>query len=108
MRLFCGGTILTMRAEQPRAEALAIDGERILAVGDLAAVRAAAPNAESVDLGRSCLLPGFIDAHHDFSEGALLTSGLDLHFPAVDSVVDVLECVRGQARVAPAGDFDLR
>ena len=46
VRLFTGGPILTMRREAPRAEALATDGDRIVAVGESGAVRATAPAAE--------------------------------------------------------------
>jgi predicted amidohydrolase YtcJ len=105
VRVFSGGTILTMDGAHPRAEALAVDGDRIVAVGDAAAVRAAAAAAEEIDLAGGCLLPGFIDAHHHFSEGALLTSQLDLHWPAVDSVADVLERLRERARDLPKGEW---
>ncbi len=105
MRLFSGGSILTMRRESPRAEALAIDGDRIVAVGEAARVRAAAPGAEEVDLAGACLLPGFIDAHHHFSEGALFNAMANLHWPAVRSVEDVLAAVRARASETPPGQW---
>jgi predicted amidohydrolase YtcJ len=105
MRVFFGGPILTMRRETPTAEAVAIAGDRILAVGELAAARAAAPEAEQVDLAGSCLLPGFIDAHHHFSEGALLTSMTNLHWPAVGSVEEMLSALRTRAARTPAGQW---
>jgi predicted amidohydrolase YtcJ len=105
MRLFSGGPILTMRREAPRAEALAIAGDRIIAVGESAAVRAAAAGGEEVDLAGACLLPGFIDAHHHFSEGALFTSWTNLHWPAVSSVSDILAAVRARAAGTPAGQW---
>jgi predicted amidohydrolase YtcJ len=105
MRLFTGGAILTMTRESPRAEALAVEGDRIVAVGEAAAVRAAAPGAEEVDLAGACLLPGFIDAHHHFSEGALFSSMTNLHWPAVQSVEDVLEAVRARAAQTPPGQW---
>lgn len=105
MRVFSGGPILTMRRDAPTAEAVAIAGDRILAVGELAAVRAAAPEAEPVDLAGRCLLPGFIDAHHHFSEGALLTSMTNLHWPAVCSVDEILSAIRARAAQTPAGQW---
>jgi len=105
MRLFTGGPILTMRRETPRAEALAIAGDRIIAVGESAAVRAAAPGAEEIDLAGACLLPGFIDAHHHFSEGALFTAMTNLHWPAVGSVEEVLEAVSARAAQTPVGQW---
>lgn len=62
--VFRGGTILTMDPEQPDAEAVAIQGESIVAVGSEAEVMAAAPpGATVVDLGSRVLVPGFNDAH---------------------------------------------
>jgi len=105
MRLFAGGPILTMRREAPRAEALAIAGDRIVAVGEAAAVRAAAPGAEQVDLAGACLLPGFIDAHHHFSEGALFNSMTNLHWPVVRSVEEILEAIIARAAQTPPGQW---
>jgi predicted amidohydrolase YtcJ len=105
MRVFSGGPILTMRRESPRAEALAIDGDRIVAVGEAAPVRAAAPGAEAVDLAGACLLPGFIDAHHHFSEGALFNAMTNLHWPAVHSVEDILLAVQARASETPPGQW---
>jgi predicted amidohydrolase YtcJ len=107
MRLFTGGPILTMRREAPRAEALAVEGDRIVAVGESAAVRAAAGGAEEVDLDGACLLPGFIDAHHHFSEGALFTSTMNLHWPAVRSVEEILAGVQARAVQTPPGQWVL-
>jgi predicted amidohydrolase YtcJ len=105
MKMFSGGTILTMESAHPRADALAVDGSRIVAVGDESAVRAAAPGADIVDLAGTCLLPGFIDAHHHFSEGALLTSRLDLHWPAVKSVDEILMQLRTLTSEIPEGEW---
>ncbi|MFC5337005.1 amidohydrolase [Leucobacter denitrificans] len=57
-----------MDADMPRADAIAVWGGEILAVGDLATVRAEAtakvgPNFLEYDLGGATILPGFIDAH---------------------------------------------
>jgi len=103
VRRFTGGTILTMDAAHPRAEALAIADGRIVAVGDDAHVRAAAPESEEVSLGGGCLMPGFIDAHHHFSEGAFFASTLNLHWPAVRNVADILRALAARAAETPPG-----
>jgi predicted amidohydrolase YtcJ len=105
MRLFYGGPILTMHREEPNAEALAIKGEKILAVGDLDAVRAAAPGAEEINLSGTCLLPGFIDAHQHFSLGAFFHTGPSLHWPRVKSVKDILKLIENKAADTPAGEW---
>lgn len=57
-------TVLTMDPAHPAADAVAIVGDTITAVGSEAEVLAAAPpNATIVDVGGRVLLPGFNDAH---------------------------------------------
>ncbi|RMD82224.1 MAG: amidohydrolase [Candidatus Dadabacteria bacterium] len=105
-RLFFGGPILTMRSELPRAEAVGVREDRIVAVGDLATVRAClAPDAERVDLGGRCLLPGFIDAHHHFSDGAFFDAAVNLHWPRVRSLTDLLRLIAQRAASLPAGSW---
>jgi predicted amidohydrolase YtcJ len=94
-----------MRREAPRAEALAIAGEQIRAVGDLDAVCAAVPDAERIDLAGACLLPGFIDAHHHFSEAAVFAGMLNLRWPALRSVDEILEALGARASQIPAGHW---
>lgn len=63
-RIFFGGDIVTLDARDTVAEAIAVSGGRIAAVGrrdDLMAL--AGPQTVLTDLGGRTLLPGFIDAH---------------------------------------------
>lgn len=59
-------SVITVDKNMSRAEAVAIDTSAgtIAAVGSLADVQKAAPDAKVQDLGSSVLLPGFIDAHN--------------------------------------------
>jgi predicted amidohydrolase YtcJ len=58
------GTILTMEQSPAQVEAVAIQGESILAVGDETDILAmAGANTQIFDLGDWTLLPGFIDSH---------------------------------------------
>ncbi len=68
--------IFTAEPDRPYAEALAIRGGKIVAVGTREeAAKAAGKNAESVDLHGKWLLPGFIDSHsHSLSGGVSLIS----------------------------------
>ena len=73
------GSILTMDRACPRAEALAVSGERILAVGSSRDVEAAAgPDTCVVDLGGRSVLPGFIDSHVHFIQGGRALSSVQL------------------------------
>ncbi|WP_322409506.1 amidohydrolase [Microbacterium invictum] len=62
-RILTAGTVITMDPARPRADAIALSGERIVAVGTVAECRAVLPDAALVDTGAAALLPGFIDAH---------------------------------------------
>ena len=68
--VFHGGRVITMEPDMPRAEAIAVRGEEIVAVGSSEQMLAlAGPSTQLVDLQGRALLPGFIDAHtHLFSE----------------------------------------
>lgn len=69
--IFYGGHVITMEPALPVAQALAVRGDRVLAVGRESAVRAlAGPATRLIDLGGRALLPGFIDPHsHLLSRG---------------------------------------
>lgn len=62
-RILTAGTVITMNPRHPRAEAVAISDDRIVAVGTLAECESALPGAVRVDTGATALMPGFIDAH---------------------------------------------
>ncbi len=96
--------VITMDPRRPRAQAVAVRGERILAVGSDADVRSwAGPEAEVIDCGGRALLPGFIDAHcHVLAYAASLLS-IDCSPDAVSSIADIQAALRRQAGVTPAG-----
>ncbi|OYU16901.1 MAG: hydrolase [Rhodobacteraceae bacterium PARR1] len=59
-----GAKVLTMDPQRPRAEAVAVAGGRILAVGSAAEVAAlAGPQTRMIDAGGRTLLPGFVESH---------------------------------------------
>jgi hypothetical protein len=56
--------ILTMDAGRPRAEAMALEGEGIAALGGRREIeRLAGPATEIVDCGGATVLPGFVESH---------------------------------------------
>ena len=74
--IFYGGTIITMEEENPSAEALAVKGANILAVGKRDEVLALkGPSTEFVHLdARQTLLPGLIEPHSHAIMMAVLKS----------------------------------
>lgn len=80
--------VLTMDADHPRAQAVAVAGERILAVGSAADIAAlAGPGTRIIDAGRCTLLPGFFEGHvHVGLGGADLTHLHIGHLHGADAV----------------------
>ena len=72
------GRIWTGDTDAPWTEALAIAGGRIVASGDSDAIALLAGEAETVNLGRGLVLPGFIDTHADLFSPWLQQDILDL------------------------------
>lgn len=62
--ILVNGKVFTSNDAQPWAQALAIKGDRVIAVGDSATVQAlAGPATRRLDLGGRTVVPGFNDAH---------------------------------------------
>ena len=68
--ILLNGRIWTENPHLPEAEAIAIDGARILAVGRSAGIRKlAGPNCRIIDLQGRRVVPGFNDSHVHFLAG---------------------------------------
>jgi predicted amidohydrolase YtcJ len=72
------GRVWTGDAARPSAEAIAIAGSRIMAVGSTAEIRKVAGNARVVDLAGAFALPGFIDSHVHFLDGGFRLTSVQL------------------------------
>jgi predicted amidohydrolase YtcJ len=91
-KLFFNGTILTMNAEQPTVEAVAVRGHQILAIGSEAEVRSLlSKDAEAINLNKRCLLPGFHDSHVHLTLHGLELSQLNLsETQTVEQALDLI------------------
>ena len=77
--VFRGGTVYAVDAARTVAEAAAVRGGRIVAVGSAADVTGLiGPQTEVVELAGGMLLPGFIDAHVHPLSGGLESLGCSL------------------------------
>lgn len=90
------GRIITMVGSgddaRARAEAVAVSGDRIVAVGTRAEVlRLRDRNTRIVDLGSAALLPGFIDAHGHLTGTASALSAANLSAPPVGTVRNIAD-----------------
>jgi predicted amidohydrolase YtcJ len=111
-RLLVNGRVYTLDAQCPRASALAIAGERILAVGGDALTGPGhplrdllAPGGEVLDLGGRCVLPGLADSHIHFTWYALSRRALDLG--GATTLDEVLALVAERARETTPGEWIL-
>jgi predicted amidohydrolase YtcJ len=104
--ILTGGTIHTLNPGQPRATALAIAGETIMAIGDDATIEAlATPTTQRISLAGRTVVPGFNDAHvHVWKEGMLLTqvNARPAVTPSVEALVDAFAV---RAAQTPAGQW---
>jgi predicted amidohydrolase YtcJ len=92
-RVFYNARIFTAETEQPYAEAVAIRGDKIVAVGTRADVeKKVGKQAERIDLHGQWLLPGFIDSHTHSVQGGLSLISADVG-DKVQSIEDLVAFV---------------
>ncbi|MFF9144673.1 amidohydrolase [Streptomyces sp. NPDC014861] len=106
--VFVGGRVVTVDAEFSVAEALAVTGAVISAVGTRQDVAPfVGPDTRVVDLAGATLLPGINDSHlHGCAFGMSTPPlSLDLSHPAVASLADVAASVREAVGRTPAGQW---
>ena len=103
--ILAGGKIFTADPARPWAEALAIAGDHIVAVGTSAEVRPLAGSATRViELQKRVVVPGFNDAHAHVGGG--LGPGVNLGLRSNDpALADVLKALTAEAARAPAGTW---
>ena len=77
--IFVNGDVITINPKQPLAQAVAIKGDRILAVGSAQALALlVGPNTQRIDLQGAALLPGFIEPHTHPVASAMLADWVDV------------------------------
>jgi predicted amidohydrolase YtcJ len=102
--IIINGAVRTMDATQPLAEAVAIYGNRIAAVGTTAEVRKlTGPKTRVIDAGGKLVLPGFNDAHVHFLMGGFQLANVDLR--TAKSPDEFVERIRKFAEKIPAGQW---
>ncbi len=103
--VFYSANVVTLGSAPPRAEAIAVEDGRIIALGSDGDLSSQRHGALLVDCHGGALLPGFIDAHiHLLSYAASLTS-VDCSPDAVSSIADIQEALRRKAAQTPAGHW---
>lgn len=107
--LFHNGTILTLDDDDTTPEAVVIEGELIVAVGDFTALRRAHPDALEYDLGGGTMIPAFIDAHGHFPDSAIVDRlRVDVSVPPrgdCQTLTDVFAKLREKVLTTPTGQW---
>jgi predicted amidohydrolase YtcJ len=105
--VFTGGTVLTVDSNFSQAEAIAIRGNKILAVGTDAEVRAAAgENAKIVNLKGKTVLPGFVDPHTHVVAGSVVDSVMEyVGMARFGTVEEVLKHLQLMAKDKAPGEW---
>lgn len=98
------GQVITIDPRQPAAEAVAIAGDRILAVGSNADINAlTVAGSRKVDLGGSTVVPGFVDGHcHPAYSGRRHLRFIDCDLRSIRAIQDA---VRERAAKTPPGEW---
>ena len=96
--------VWTVDKRQPGAQAVAVLGDRIVAVGGNAAVTAwRGPKTRVIDAGGKLLLPGFNDAHVHFVSGGQQLDSVDLKDAA--SPQDFARQIGARAAARPKNEW---
>jgi predicted amidohydrolase YtcJ len=102
--IFHHGRIVTVDSDFRIAEAMAVHGDRIVAIGSNDAVlKLAGSDTQLVDLQGKMVLPGLIDSH-SHPPGAAVYE-FDHEVPTMETIADVLEYIRQRATVVPEGQW---
>ena len=98
------GRIYTLNSKQPWAQALAIRGNKIVAVGDDATIgKFRGPGTKVIDAAGQLVLPGFVDCHIHFMDGSLSLGRVNLE--GAKDVAEIQQRLREYAAKHPGNDW---
>ena len=103
-RVLMNGNVVTVDKDFPHAEALAIAGDRIIAVGSNNDIREYIGGmTDVIDLQGQTAIPGLIEGHGHFTSfgGSLMT----LDFRYEKSFADIVSMVAAAAETTPPGEW---
>src|SRR5438552_8432573 len=104
--IIVNAAVYTVDKQHPRAEAVAVIGDRIVAVGSSAEIDVwHGPETKVIDVGRKLVLPGFNDAHVHFIQGGAQLDQVQLTDAA--SPEEFAKRIAAQAKKTPKGEWIL-
>ena len=100
------GRVWTGDSARPWAQAIAIAGDSILAVGDSSALaRLIGSSTRVIRNGKAMVVPGFMDAHTHFLTGGFQLASVDLR--DASSPAEFIARLKAHAAKVPPGDWIL-
>jgi predicted amidohydrolase YtcJ len=101
-----GGHVYTVDSKQPKAEAVAVVGDRIAAVGSDKEIRKwIGPKTLIIDAHRHTVMPGFIDSHVHFVDGGASLSSVQLKDASTPEIFT--SRIGAYAKTLPEGEWVL-
>ena len=102
--ILINGKIATMDKNNPTADAIAFDGDRIMMVGTIAEIETLkGESTKVIDLKGSFAMPGFIEGHGHFS--GLGKSLINLNFLKTKNWQEIVDMVAEKAKTAEPGEW---
>jgi predicted amidohydrolase YtcJ len=98
------GRIYTLDSKQPWAQALAIHADKIVAVGDDAAIgKFRGTDTKVIDAAGQLVMPGFVDCHIHFMDGSLSLGRVNLE--GAKDVAEIQQRLRDYAAKHPGNEW---
>ncbi|WP_080507601.1 amidohydrolase [Bryobacter aggregatus] len=102
--IFRNAKVVTVDPKFRIAQAIAVRGDRIAAVGtDASVLRLRGPKTQVIDLGGKTVLPGLIDSHTHALDASL--HEFDHEIPAMPDIAAVLAHVKERTKIVPEGEW---
>jgi len=102
------GKVITVDSDFSIAQAVAVKGDKVVAVGMNEEIKAlAGKNTKVLDLKGKTMLPGINDAHIHAAlyGGTRPPLTVDVGYPAVKSIGDIVRAVAEKAKTAKPGEW---
>src|SRR3989304_7338970 len=102
------GKMVTVDEKFTIAKAVAVRGDKFLAVGDDAYIKGlAGPKTKLVDLKGKTVVPGFIDGHQHFqgAGGIFVTENRGLSLAHATSIKDIQKVIKKAVEKTKPGDW---
>lgn len=108
-QVLCNGQILSMDPFNRVFPAIALHGDRILALGSTKEMQSlGGPDTEIIDLAGKTVIPGFCDAHGHFCMYAEFSTRINLNSPPIGdcrNIPQALQLLRERAAQTPVGQW---